>query len=80
MRRTQFIVVGLALLGILFVPICANAQETLSVQVKEGELRAMPSFLGRIVARVAYGDRVNVVENRGAWKKVSPHGNNLAIR
>jgi Bacterial SH3 domain len=74
MRRTQFMVVGLALLGILFVPLYANTQETLSVQVKEGELRATPSFLGRIVARVAYGDRVNVVENRGAWKKVSPSG------
>jgi SH3-like domain-containing protein len=70
MLRTKFIIVCLALLGILlYIP--AYAQETLSVQVKEGELRATPSFLGKIVARVAYGDRVNLIEERGAWKKVS---------
>jgi hypothetical protein len=74
MLRTRLIVVCLALLGILFVYIPANAQETLSVQVKEGELRATPSFLGKIVARVTYGDRVNVIEERGAWKKVSLKG------
>ncbi len=76
MLRTKFIVVCLALLGILlYIP--AYAQETLSVQVKEGELRATPSFLGKIVTRVAYGDRVNLIEERGAWKKVSLKGGYL---
>ena len=74
MFRARYIVVALALLGILFLYIPANAQETLSVQVKEGELRATPSFLGQIVARVAYGDRVTVIEDRGTWKKVSLRG------
>ncbi len=74
MLRTRFIVVCLALLGIIFLYIPANAQETLSVQVKEGELRATPSFLGQIVTRVAYGDRVSVIEDRGTWKKISVRG------
>jgi uncharacterized protein YgiM (DUF1202 family) len=74
MLRTRLITICFALLGILFLYIPANAQETLSVQVKEGELRATPSFLGKIVARVAYGDRVTVIEERGAWKKVSLKG------
>lgn len=71
MLRTRLIIVCLALLGIMFLYVPANAQETLSVQVKEGELRATPSFLGQIVTRVAYGDRVTVIEDRGTWKKVS---------
>lgn len=71
MFRARYIVVALTLLSIMFLYIPANAQETLSVQVKEGELRSTPSFLGKVVARVAYGDRVNVIEDRGAWKKVS---------
>jgi hypothetical protein len=71
MRRTIFIIPALALLGILCMHMPAYAQETLSVQVKEGELRATPSFLGKIVARVAYGDRVVSMGSRGAWKKVS---------
>jgi hypothetical protein len=71
MLRTKYIVASLALFGIIFLYMPANAQETLSVQVKEGELRATPSFLGQIVTRVAYGDRVSVIEDRGTWKKVS---------
>jgi len=71
MLRIRLIVFALAFLGVLFLPIYANAQGTLSVQVKEGELRATPSFLGKIVDRAAYGDRVNLIEERGAWKKVS---------
>ena len=74
MFHARYIVVFLALLGIMFLYMPANAQETLSVQVKEGELRATPSFLGQIVARVAYGDRVSVIEDRGTWKKVSLRG------
>ncbi len=74
MLRTRLIIVCLALLGIMFLYMPANAQQTLSVQVKEGELRATPSFLGQIVARVAYGDRVSVIEDRGTWKKVSIKG------
>ena len=77
MLRTRFIIACLALLGILYLHIPANAQETLSVQVKAGELRATPSFLGKIVARVAYGDRVVLVDDRGAWKKVSLRGGKL---
>ena len=71
MFRAKCIVVALALLGIMSLYIPVNAEETLSVQVKEGELRATPSFLGQVIARVAYGDRVNVIEDRGTWKKVS---------
>lgn len=77
MLRTRFIITALALLGILCMHIPAHAQETLSVQVKEGELRATPSFLGKIVARVAYGARVAVMGSRGAWKKVSIREGNL---
>lgn len=77
MLRTRFIIACLALLGILCLHIPAHAQETLSVQVKAGELRATPSFLGKIIARVAYGGRVVVVDDLGAWKRVSPSGGKL---
>jgi len=51
-----------------------NAEETMSVQVKESEIRATPSFLGKIVAKVVYGDRVIVSEKNGSWTKVSLKG------
>jgi len=71
MFRYKFIMICISLLSILLLNATADAQKVMSVQVKEGLLRATPSHLGKIVARVSYSDRVTVLEERGAWKKVS---------
>jgi SH3-like domain-containing protein len=79
MRRMKMklIVAGFALLAVLVLPLSADAQTKLSVQVKEGQIRATPSFLGKMVAKVAYGDRVDMLEDRDAWKRVSLPGGKL---
>jgi len=66
---------------IIFLLICLNGfpgfaagQKMMSIQVKKGEVRSTPSFLGKIVARVSYGDRVYVREERGSWVKVGLSG------
>jgi hypothetical protein len=68
---------------IIFLLIClsgfsvfAAKQKMMSIQVKKGEIRSTPSFLGAIVARVSYGDRVYVREERGPWVRVGLQGNN----
>ena len=71
MFRYISMVICLALLSVLFLNATAEAQKILSVQVREGQLRATPSNLGKIVAKTSYGDRVTVLGERGAWKKVS---------
>ncbi len=43
---------------------------TMSVQVKEGQLRSAPSFLGTIVGPVAYGEQVEAVQQQGDWMNV----------
>jgi SH3-like domain-containing protein len=48
----------------------------MSVQVKEAQLRETPSFLGAVVAPVGYGDRVNVLEQKGDWTNVKDCRNN----
>ncbi len=61
----------------LFLFVCfvfsgsAAPQKTMSVQVKEGQLRSTPSFLGTIVAKLSYGDRVEIIQDQGNWKKVA---------
>lgn len=67
---------------IIFLLICLNAcpafaagQKMMSIQVKKGEIRSTPSFLGIIVARVSYGDRVYVREEKGPWVRVGLSGN-----
>lgn len=71
MFRYKFIVISFILLSILLLNATADAQKVMSIQVKESQLRATPSHLGKIVAKVSYGDRVTVSEERGDWKKVS---------
>ena len=44
---------------------------TMSLQVRQGDLRSSPSFLGTIVGTAAYGDRFTVAEERGAWRRVT---------
>jgi SH3-like domain-containing protein len=50
----------------------AAAPKILSVQVRETQMRATPSFLGKITGRLAYGDAVNLLEEGRDWKKVAP--------
>jgi hypothetical protein len=67
-RKTSILVVLL----ICFTGLAAFAVGTsmMSVQVKSGELRLTPSFLGKIVARLYYGDRIYVIEEKGSWRRV----------
>lgn len=44
---------------------------TMSVQVRDGQLRATPSFLGAVVGSLAYGDRVEIQQQQGDWMEVT---------
>jgi hypothetical protein len=64
------------LIGLSAFSAFAVEQKMMSIQVKKGEIRSTPSFLGTVVARVSYGDRVYVREEKGPWVKVSLPGQN----
>jgi uncharacterized protein YgiM (DUF1202 family) len=49
----------------------AAATTIMSVQVRKAEVRDTPSFLGRVVTSVSYGDKVTVQTHNGAWVQVS---------
>ena len=74
MFRNILMIICLTLFCFFSLSITAEAQKILSVQVKEAQIRATPSHLGKIVARAAYGSQVTVQETRGDWKKVSLAG------
>lgn len=44
----------------------------MSVQVKKCQLRNQPSFLGKIVSNLSYGDQVAVLEEKESWINVQP--------
>ena len=69
-RNLIFIITIFVLLGMY-----GTAQTMMSVQVKETKVRATPSFLGKILATLVYGDRVKVLEEQKGWAKVeTPSG------
>ena len=70
MTRFRIIIALLLLMTIAAWGSSAAAEKMMSVQVKDGKLRAAPSFLGKIVATVSYGDRVELKEEKGAWSRV----------
>ena len=51
-------------------PAMARATE-MSVQIQTGQLRETPSFLGRVVTTVEYGNRVTVTSKQGVWSQVT---------
>ena len=65
---------------VLLAAACAAAGQakSMSVNVKETQVRASPSFLGKVLGTLAYGDRVQVAEAQKGWAKVSAPTKGLA--
>jgi uncharacterized protein YgiM (DUF1202 family) len=49
----------------------AAAPKQMSVTVKETQVRVTPGFMGKILAALVYGDRVQVVDVQNGWAKVN---------
>ncbi len=65
--------VGVVCLLAMWVALAAAAQ-IMSVQVKNGQIRKSPSFLGDVLATVIYGEQVEVIGQQGAWMQVRKTG------
>lgn len=50
------------------------ALQAMSVEVKNAQVRSSPSFLGSPVGPVAYGERVEVLQQQGDWFEVNAPG------
>jgi len=70
MVKLKISILMFLLIGLTGFAAFAVGKSMMSIQVKKGELRLAPSFLGKIVARLYYGDRVYVLEEKGSWRKV----------
>jgi hypothetical protein len=70
------------IIGFLFLTAAAAlvaAPKQMSVTVKETQVRAAASYLGKVLAVLAYGDRVQVVDTQSGWARVSlPAGKAVA--
>ena len=60
------------IVALLFVAGLSLAQtpKQMSVTVKETQVRATPSYLGKVLAVLAYGDQVDVLAEQAGWARV----------
>ena len=66
MKRWKIVLALLAAGGVAG----AAPPQTMSVQVRAGQIRATASFLGRVVAEIPYGTQVEVVAPSKPWMQV----------
>jgi hypothetical protein len=50
-----------------------------SVQVRKGQIRQQPSFLGQVIKELSYGDRVEVVRADASGAKSSATSDEIAL-
>ena len=74
MVRLKTALLGAFLLSFMAVTGYAATQKMMWVQVQGGQVRSTPSFLGKILIRLSYGEQVEVQEERAAWARVTPVG------
>jgi hypothetical protein len=67
-KKTTILI--LTIISIGGITALADSFPSMSVQVKKGDVRSTPSFLGKIVARLSYGDQVQVQGKKGSWMLV----------
>ena len=72
LRIRRLYVLGIA--GLAAATALAASTAIMSVQVRKADIRETPSFLGKIVSSVAYGAKVTVQSENGAWMQVSSGG------
>jgi uncharacterized protein YgiM (DUF1202 family) len=68
MSSPRIVLIGALLLA---SALAFGQAKQMSVQVKETQIRATPSFLGRILGVLSYGDRVTVLAEQSGWARIS---------
>jgi uncharacterized protein YgiM (DUF1202 family) len=69
-----FKILCIAMLVLSAAAVAAEGAKKMSVNVKETQVRATPSYLGKILGTLAYGDQVAAAETQKGWVKVSAKG------
>lgn len=58
-------------IGLSAAAAIAATASLMSVQINKADMRVTPSYLGKVVTSLAYGDKVTVQSQNGAWLQVT---------
>ncbi|MEI8121018.1 MAG: SH3 domain-containing protein [bacterium] len=73
MPKNKLMIMMGAIMVTAAVTLAATAA-VMSVQVRKADIRETPSFLGKVLTSLAYGEKVTVQSENGAWMQVSSSG------
>ena len=68
MKHRFFMICLLLFLGLPIV--AAPVPSRMNVQVQSGQIRATPTFLGKVLGTLAYGVSVEILQIKGDWLQV----------
>lgn len=71
MRKQEKWLITLLTLLLVLSAGASSGGNMMRVQVKDGQVRATPSFLGKVLANLHYGDQVTTSKSSGDWTEVS---------
>ena len=71
---TRRMLILMGSLGLAAAVAIAATATVMCVQIRKADIRDTPSYLGKIVTSLAYGDKVAVESENGAWVQVSSGG------
>lgn len=71
-------IIGATMIFSAGITLLAGEMKMMSLYVRNGYLRSEPSFLGKTVTSVKYGDRLGVIEEKGQWVNVAVSGSNVS--
>lgn len=72
------IIVTITIICLLVTAALWAGPQIMSVQVRDGQVRDAPSFLGAVIGNLSYGDRVQVYRDNGAWRNIGTLDKKLA--
>jgi hypothetical protein len=70
MRKKKIIISVFTSVVCVFLFIALAYAVTMSIQVRETQLRATPDYFGKIVGKAVYGDQATIESSKDGWKKV----------
>jgi uncharacterized protein YgiM (DUF1202 family) len=70
MKRSLTYMCAAALAALWLQVADAASQQTMSVQVKSGQVRAQPNYLAKVTGTLAYGDKVTILKSQTDWMQV----------
>jgi len=70
-RRTYAIYLAVTLL-LATTTVLPAKEKSMSIQVRQGQLRSAPSYLSRVTENLKYASRVTILEEKGTWLRVRP--------